>query len=314
VVRDLATRRDDELRVHFLNVGAGSCALVEFPGANNPPPMIVDCGSLAPTSNSMTRDQARTYIKNILHGRPVNVVLSHADRDHYGWISTVLEDVPVRNIWQGGDPSQYAADSFPAWIKGRVSNGAVQRQRFPRNFHNDDPIDARITGDASAFVWTVNAGDSKNGQSLVLEIVYQDFNVVFTGDAEGDTEQQVRDNYDDNVKATVMTGSHHGARTHGSNGAGWAQATSPALVIFSAGRSFGHPQCDAVRRFEGIVTRVASHPTQCGRGSHYDPVRATTAGVYVTELNGRIVLTSNGRSPFRLFCTGAAGCDAQISH
>ena len=37
----------------------------------------------------------------------IEVMLSHADFDHYGWISEVLRGTQVSNVWMGGDPDEY---------------------------------------------------------------------------------------------------------------------------------------------------------------------------------------------------------------
>ncbi len=310
----LSPRQEDELRIHYLNVGAGSCTLVECPGPNTPP-MIIDCGSTGPTTNDMDRDSARTYIHNILddHDRAPNLVLSHADFDHYGWIPHVLRDTDIENIWQGGDSADYTRASFPAWISAQT---ATLHQNLDSNWHNNgSPIGADLDcGDAAVFILTVNTGDSKNANSLVLNIEYDDFVATFTGDAEGITEQAAQANFHGAVKTTVLSGSHHGADTHSSNSHTWVLATAPEVVVFSAGRRFGHPQCDATERFESELAGAAQHPAQCGEGFQYQPRFRTEIAQYMTEINGRIVVTSNGQSPLSLFCTGSEGCQTQIAH
>jgi hypothetical protein len=76
----LAPRAEDELRIHFLNVGTGSCAVVECPGANAAP-MLVDCGALSAAPEDLDGAEARIYIQQILSAnpQPPTVVLSHAD-------------------------------------------------------------------------------------------------------------------------------------------------------------------------------------------------------------------------------------------
>jgi hypothetical protein len=46
-------------------------------------------------------------------------------------------------------------------------------------------------GSASTFVLTANTGTSRNAQSLVLMIEYQDFTAVFTGDADSERREKV---------------------------------------------------------------------------------------------------------------------------
>lgn len=102
----LQPRQEDELRIHYLNIGAGTCTVVQCPGPNAPP-MIVDCGSLEPASDDMDVDETRSYIGALLGestARP-NLVISHADSDHYGYIPRVLDGSRLANIWQGGSCS-----------------------------------------------------------------------------------------------------------------------------------------------------------------------------------------------------------------
>jgi len=119
---------------------------------------------------------------------------------------------------------------------------------FPALFHNNTkPVSNQLSsGTASTFVLTANTGSSNNAKSLVLMIEHEDFTVVFTGDAEGPTEAQAITNFSNAVKATVLTTSHHGASTLGSNSAASAEATSPELLVSSAGNRFSTP--DVPRR------------------------------------------------------------------
>jgi competence protein ComEC len=311
----LAPRRQDELRIHFLNIGAGACTVVECPGANASP-MVVDCGSTGATDVDMTRDEAGTYVRNVLsqHQAAPNVVLSHADVDHYGHIASALAGLTVASVWQGGEPNDYTSNDFPGWLADQQSRGAVIHRNFSPHFHNDgQPLgDDLSCGSASTFVLTANTGSSKNAQSLMLMIEYADFTAIFTGDAEGQTEAQAMANYDDGIKATLMTASHHGAHTNGSNSQTWATSTAPEVLISSAGEKFRHPSCEATSRFGSLAT-TKRHGTRCGRPSGYQASRTDRAH-YVTEVNGAIVVTSNGESPVLVNCTRSAECGTKIAH
>ncbi len=310
------TRSEDDLRIHYLNIGAGTCTVVECPGPNASP-MIVDCGSLGGTVDDMDEDDARQYIQTILGSHPSrpNLVLSHADQDHYGWIPRVLGETPVGNIWQGGDPSDCTRERFPEWLQLQVSGGAQLHNGFAQDWHNSGlPLGQDLScGAASVFVLTVNSGESKNAQSLVLSIEYGDFVATFTGDAEDTTEQAAILNFGGDVKATVLSGSHHGARTHGSNSVGWAHATDPEVVIFSAGTKFKHPRCEATRRYEDALSRAARHPAQCGANGGYRSYN-TSLAEYMTEVNGAIIVTSSGSSPLALNCSRSESCASTINH
>jgi competence protein ComEC len=256
VVRALAARQPDEMRLHFLNVGAGTCTVVECPGPNAPP-MLVDCGSGGVSADGLTREQAAAYVQNVLsqHATTPNVVLSHGDIDHYAYMPSVLPTTRAQHIWQGGEAADYGSHGFPAWIAAQEQNGAHLHSGFEPHWHNDrQPLGEHLScGLANTFALTVQTGSSKNAQSLVLMLEYEDFTAVLTGDAEGSTEARVSTNYDDTIQATVLTTSHHGANTNGSNSLAWANAVAPTVLISSAGRRFGHPRCAAVARFAATL-------------------------------------------------------------
>ena len=315
VSQGLAPRRQEELRIHFLSIGAGTCTVVECPGAEASP-MIVDCGSTGATESDLSRDEAGTYVRNVLsqHQAAPNVVLSHADEDHYGHVASALAGLPVASVWQGGDPNEYTSNAFPGWLADQRSRGAVVHQNFSPHFHNDRrPLGDELScGSASTFVLTANTGSRKNAQSLMLMIEYADFTAIFTGDAEGQTEAQALTNYGNGIKATLMTASHHGSHTNGSNGGAWAESTAPAVLISSAGSKFFHPRCEATSRF-GSLAVTRRHAIRCGTASGYQASRTERAH-YVTAVNGSIVVTSNGESPMLVNCTRSVECGVKIPH
>jgi competence protein ComEC len=311
----LAARQQDELRIHYLNIGAGSCAVVECPGPDAPP-MIVDCGSSGGTASDLTRDQTTTYIQTILaqNSTSFNVVVSHGDTDHYAYIPSALAGLTPQHIWQGGDDGDYSQNGFQNWVQTQEANGAHRHVSFTPHWHNNkEAIGSHLScGIADSFVLTVNTGSSKNAQSLMLMLRYQDFTAIFTGDAEGSTEAQAISNYPNDLKATVLTSSHHGASTLGSNSQTWADAVVPKVLISSSGTGFFHPRCTAVNRY-ATTANTLTHDVQCGTTNAYQPSRTNRAH-YVTEINGAVVVTTSGKSPLSLHCTRSADCGVQIPH
>jgi hypothetical protein len=83
--------------------------------------MIVDCGSTGATPLDMSAQQTRAYVRDVLsqHEAPPNVVLSHADLDHYSHIAGTLDDLAVASVWQGGESSEYSGANFPVWLAGK---------------------------------------------------------------------------------------------------------------------------------------------------------------------------------------------------
>jgi competence protein ComEC len=315
-----------EIAVHFLATGTGSCAIVECPGPDAPP-MILDCGSLGRSNSDLDTDQARDYIGAILDARPgirPNLVLSHPDRDHHNLIPDVLPQ-QVDQIWMGGDSAGYTAAGFENWLSNQVAGRATVHDEtdIPPDFYNDQqPVESLACGEASTFVLTANAGTAPNARSIVIQIEHGEFSVIFTGDATGETEARAMANYHNAVSTTVLTGSHHGAGTHGSNGtssqsSAWREMTQPKIMVYQSGTRFGHPRCTVTDSYDAFTVEAAVHPFHCGlrNGSMPDVAREETVSEakYVTSRNGTIVIRSDGRNFVRIDCEQTPECGSTLS-
>jgi hypothetical protein len=162
-------------------------------------------------------------------------------------------------------------------------------------------------GDASTFILTVNEGNTKNSRSLVARIEYADFSVTLTGDATRATQRDAVDNFQD-IQTTVLTGSHHGAITHGSNNQSWANAVQPSITVFSSGTLFKHPRCRAVEAYHPSLMTVSAHEVWCGEQDGYRAPFSTELAQYVTRINGTVVISSDGENDHRIECTLTSDC------
>src|SRR5262245_31204218 len=61
----LRAKEEDEIRAHHLNIGAGSCVVVECPGPDAPV-LIADCGSTGGTDADMKKEDVVTYVGGVL--------------------------------------------------------------------------------------------------------------------------------------------------------------------------------------------------------------------------------------------------------
>jgi beta-lactamase superfamily II metal-dependent hydrolase len=303
------------LRIHFFSVGSGACTLVECPGSDAAP-MFIDCGATDGSGRELARDRdaTRTLVQGVLarHTAAPNVVVTHGHTDHFNWIQHMLQGVTPGHIWRGGRVSDYPA-SFNTWVTNQRDAGAVVHEGMAADWHNGGaPLGADLScGLAQTYVLTVNGGTNESSRSLVLMIEYEDFTAVFPGDAQQVTQDNAIRNFPGGLKTTVLSASHHGASSAGSNNEAWVEATSPEIVVYSTGRRHGHPTCTAVERYHARLAHVPTHPAQCdSRGRVWNSELAE----YVTDIVGDIAVETGGRSPARLTCQAASGCVAEIGH
>ena len=314
----LPPRMEDEMRIHFYNVGAGTCTLIECPGPDASP-IVVDCGESVGGRgiHAISRRALKARMRHAIGSRSPDVVLSHSDGDHVSLIPHVLDGIRAATIWQGDQPIDYP-DDVREWIAGQKQGGAVLHRGFSADWHHDAKVidDGLQCGKASSYVLTVNSGlgdgqvKDDNANSLVLMLTYGRFSTIFTGDATGATEDAARTNFPKRLDTTVLTASHHGASSAGSNGPEWASATQPKIVVYSAGTKHGHPRCVARDVLVDTLATVPEHNAICGTSNSDYRTYPTGRAEYMTRVNGAITITTDGRSPLRLDCEVGTGCDA----
>lgn len=316
----IAPKQTDDLRVTYMNVGAGLCAVVECPGANARP-IVVDCGTSdgSMDANGLSPDQVRDRMNAILarYSQGPDLVISHVHADHYNLIAAALRDVQVNEIWHSGVASEMKYGGFTAWFAEQKRNGARVRSGFPKNWHNggNEITDGLQCGAATAYVLSVNANPdgNPNGSSLMLAIDYLDFTLVLPGDAEGPTEASAMGNFQD-LKTTVLTSSHHGSKSHNSNSALWIEATSPELVIYSAGEMHGHPTCATTDKISPKLASATAHNAVCAKSKRKSDRKfySSKRAEFTTLVNGTITLTTPGTDRIRVQCELGPGCDQQV--
>lgn len=302
-------KASNEIRVHYLNVGAGSCYLVECPG--DTAPIVVDCGSKSRKGDDLTSSAVQAYAQDILNryaDAPL-LLVSHADKDHYNLLPEALGTVRPAVIYLGGRRVNYDVDGFDDWLDSQENQGITIRAEtdFPEGYSSAGGPEAELAcGSASTYIMTVNNGSSSNDRSMVVRIEHGNHSFVFTGDSTGKTEAAALGF--PRTEATILTGSHHGAWTHKSNHLEWARATKPAVTIFSAGNQHKHPMCKAMLTYKHSLIDSKPHAIRCGKLlGLYSRVFPVEKAEYVTKISGTIMATSDGND-LSIDCSLQAAC------
>lgn len=253
-------RAEDELRIHFLDVGQGDGALLVSPAGKS---VLVDAG---PT-------EADRVVLDALRregvGRLDLVLLTHPHLDHFGGLRSVLREVPAGLLLDPGfDHPGETYRRLLAWLEetktpykvaraGRkidLGGGATLTVLAPR-----DPLFSGTRSDA-------------NANSVVARLDYGTVSVLFTGDAEEETEARLLAD-GASLGVTVLKVAHHGS-AH-STSSRFLAATKPKAAVASAGRDndYGHPHPDTLGRLERAGVEI-----------------------YRTDVDGTVTLVTNGRT------------------
>jgi competence protein ComEC len=117
-----------------------------------------------------------------------------------------------------------------------------------------------------------SGGSVQNANSVVLRLSYGNFAMLFTGDAEAETEAEIL-KAGGKVQAQVLKVGHHGSRYATSDE--FLNAVKPQAAIISAG-----------------IDNKYGHPTQ----STLDRLHADKAQIYRTDLEGEITVITDGKN------------------
>jgi competence protein ComEC len=168
------------------------------------------------------------------------VVATHADADHIGGLSAVLDSMPV------GAFAHRVAEGGPLWLE------LLKTAR-----HRRVPVLTPSAGDRLSLGGSgltvlgplAQGPQSDNAGSLVLRWDTSGGRVLLTGDAGLEAEAALEP-WGADLRAEVLKVGHHGSAD--ATGAAWLEAVRPRLALISCGRNnrFGHPSPATLHRLE----------------------------------------------------------------
>jgi beta-lactamase superfamily II metal-dependent hydrolase len=253
------------LQVLALDVGQGDSLLITSPGGKN---VLIDAGT--PQSGDEVVAALRKYGVSSLD----LVVATHPHSDHIGGIRRVLDNFPIRNFLDSGQ--DYPSATYERLLKAIREKGINYIvAKKGQNFELDPGIRLEVLnpmGDGRWITEVRSGGSIQNANSVVLRLSYGNFAMIFTGDAEAETEAEIM-KADKNLSAQVLKVGHHGSRYATSND--FLSAVQPQAAIISCGtdNKYGHPS-------QETLNRLRRHQVQ----------------VYRTDLHGEIAIVSDGSS------------------
>lgn len=239
-----------ELKITMLNVGQGDSFLIQTKTQN----ILIDTSDVDERAKLAGElDKAGVTVID-------KVILTHPHADHIGGLDKLLKDskYTVKAVYDNGIASSskiyqnYMKDLKAMKIKNEslkagevleLGDGAKFEVLYPRKNLVDE----------------VNKGKQKtdpNNESIVGRLVYKNFSMMFTGDAELKVESEVwQDNKDTQLKSTILKAGHHGSYTASSEN--FVRVVNPEYVLISAGEpttkrggnTYGHPHVEPLQNY-----------------------------------------------------------------
>jgi competence protein ComEC len=228
-------RTSEKMIVTFLAVGQGDSAIVQLPDGHA---MLVDAGGDLrwPTRVDTGKRDVIPALAELGISRLDLAVLTHPHPDHAGGMLSVIDRIPIGEIWMTAEEDQIAT--------------AVRAHAAARGVPVREPRQITLAGVRIEVPSQFERGRSLNDNSIVLRLVHGEIAVLLAGDVEALAESELAQGGAP-LKAGLLKSPHHGSRTSSTDA--FMRRASPDFTVFSvgAGNSFGFPHADVVARTPG---------------------------------------------------------------
>lgn len=237
------------VKIIFLDVGQGDAALINFPNGEK---MLVDCAIDARILEALGRVMPY-YDRQIDY-----LVISHPDADHYGGCIDVLTHYNIKNIVYNGVKKEH--DKLWQWFWDLVQKEGASYHEISEEeiwdiasttihfYYPNHPVQDLIKTD-------LYKNYNGNNLSIVFGLTYNNYQILFTGDAEVDLEKYLISNFNDKLKSDILKVGHHGSP--GSSNKDFLATVKPAFAIISVGENkYSHPSERVLKKLERVGAKI----------------------------------------------------------
>ena len=248
------------LTVQVLDVGQGDAILIRTPEQV----VLIDTGDVPARDKlvSMLKSQGITTVDKL--------IITHPHADHIGGAAALFANFTVRQVYDSGQKTtsnlyrqyltQISKKKIPFAV---VTAGTTIELGNEAQLHILAPEQPFIGG----------SEPDLNNNSIVAKLIYGNFSMLMTGDAEKEAEERMLKKDAASLKSTLLKSGHHGSKTSSTLPFLKAVNAEAALISLGAGNEYGHPHTVVLKRYSDRKMQV-----------------------YRTDTEGTLTVTSDGRT------------------
>lgn len=231
---DYVSSSSDEIKVHILDVGNASCALIQC----NETGILIDGGE------KKTGADVVSYLKKVGIKKLKYVIASHPHSDHIGGLVEVFDNFDTENVImpklsQENTPTTRIYEDFLSSIAEHNINA------YAANYG-----DSYSYGDVNLTILGPVEQDSElNNMSVICKATVFQTDIMFPGDAENKAIDKMLSK-NPNIDCEILVVAHHGSKT--SLNENFLGKVSPNIAVISCGKNnkYGHPSEEVIKSLE----------------------------------------------------------------
>lgn len=220
--------------------------------------LLIDSGP------NKSEDKLKKYLKKLNISKFDYIIATHPHEDHIGNMSYIINNFDVLNFY--APKVENSTKAFETMVESLIRKD-LKIKVLKANIKSID-LGKNIVVDV--FSPLSNSYEDLNNYSPIVKISYGNTSFLFTGDAEELSENEVL-NAGFDLKCDVLKIGHHGSSS--STSEKFLKASNPSIAVISVGEdnTYGHPT-------DTVLSRLKE------------------TKIYRTDINGNIVITSDGLS------------------
>ncbi|MDU7241879.1 MAG: ComEC/Rec2 family competence protein [Clostridium sp.] len=220
--------------------------------------LLIDSGP------NKSEDKLKKYLKELNISKFDYIIATHPHEDHIGNMSYIINNFDVLNFY--APKVENSTKAFETMVESLIRKD-LKIKVLKANIKSID-LGKNIVVDV--FSPLSNSYEDLNNYSPIVKISYGNTSFLFTGDAEELSENEVL-NAGFDLKCDVLKIGHHGSSS--STSEKFLKASNPSIAVISVGEdnTYGHPT-------DTVLSRLKE------------------TKIYRTDINGNIVITSDGLS------------------
>lgn len=289
-----------QFRVVFLYTGQGDSAILAVPtgdGVDDYMYVLIDCD----VDKEDTEVNIPDLLKDLLGNSKLPLFINtHPHKDHVGGIKQIYEEIGIEELWHSNhnakgknkdsdDELKYVLKKVGTdktfLLKGSNSLNKIRKHDDTETFRKLGLIDYQIFAPAEYVCDDIEDEDDDtrynriHEQCGVFKFIYKDKSILFTGDADKKAwKDHITDYHKSNLKADIMTASHHGSNTVFKSNSDdkdpfkkHLDYIDPKYLVISAPKQkdspHGHPNDDALEIYREKIKTDFFHLGQENDGS-----------------------------------------------